>query len=163
MYGRLEGMEKGAIFVLSISLVHGGRTHRLSQFNQSIAAFIPATGALAVVILLSKLKIYRQSWIIEDSSIMTEKRKKGESGPVDVRTGVAFAPYVVLIAVTILLLVVHSCKSISGTGEHRIFFPSDSDGTWICKCCVTEVFSVLSSDRFGNCAPDHMYHKFLDT
>ncbi len=155
--------KKGAIFVLSVSLVHGGGELIVSQFNQSIAAFIPATGALAVVILLSKLKIYRQSWIIEDSSIMTEKRKKGESGPVDVRTGVAFAPYVVLIAVTILLFSGDSCKSISGTGEHRIFFPSDSDGTWICKCCVTEVFSVLSSDRFGNCAPDHMYHKFLDT
>ena len=68
MYGRLEGIKKGAIFVLSVSLVHGGGELIVSQFNQSIAAFIPATGALAVVILLSKLKIYRQSWIIEDSS-----------------------------------------------------------------------------------------------
>ena len=128
MYGRLEGIKKGAIFVLSVSLVHGGGELIVSQFNQSIAAFIPATGALAVVILLSKLKIYRQSWIIEDSSIMTEKRKKGESGPVDVRTGVAFAPYVVLIAVTILLLVVTPVNQFLGQVSIGFSFPQTQTG-----------------------------------
>lgn len=128
MYGRLEGIKKGAIFVLSVSLVHGGGELIVSQFNQSIAAFIPATGALAVVILLSKLKIYRQSWIIEDSSIMTEKRKKGESGPVDVKTGVAFAPYVVLIAVTILLLVVTPVNQFLGQVSIGFSFPQTQTG-----------------------------------
>ena len=65
---------------------------------------------------------------IEDSSIMTEKRKKGESGPADVRTGVAFAPYVVLIAVTILLLVVTPVNQFLGQVSIGFSFPQTQTG-----------------------------------
>ena len=76
------------MFVLSISLIHGGGELLVAQYNSSIAAFIPATVAMAAILPLSRLPMYRRAYACETSPMMarqaaaagTEKPRGGASG-----------------------------------------------------------------------------------
>lgn len=138
LYGRLEGLKKGAIFVLVVSLVHGGGEMIVSHYNQSIAAFIPATAALAAVIVISKLRPYREKWSVENSAIMSEKKREGASENLKAKGGVVFAPYGVLIAVTVLLLVITPVNRFLGQISVGFSFPQTQTGAGFVNPAVEE-------------------------
>lgn len=108
LYGRIEGVKQGLPFVLVISAIHGGGELIVSQLNQSIAAFIPSTAAMAAVLILSRCKRYREEYQINDSPIMIRKKEVGLTASAGEKSNmlVAFSPYLVLIVVTIVLLVI---------------------------------------------------------
>lgn len=106
MYGRLEGIKKGALFVAVISFIHGGGELIVSGFNQSVAAFVPTMAALAALLPLAKMKIYKKEWALKNSPIMTGFHKTTAKGNEQKAGKVAFAPYGILIAVTVVLLVI---------------------------------------------------------
>lgn len=108
LYDRGRGLRQGAVFVLVISLIHGGGELLVAQYNASIAAFIPATVAMAAILPLSRLPMYRRAYACEGSPMMV--RRTSATGAEKPRGTVwlYFAPYMVLILVTVVLLVIPS-------------------------------------------------------
>ena len=106
LYDRGRGLRQGAAFVLVISLIHGGGELLVAQYNASIAAFIPATVAMAAILPLSRLPMYRRAYACEGSPMMV--RRTSATGAEKPRGAVwlYFAPYMVLILVTVVLLVI---------------------------------------------------------
>ena len=108
LYDRGRGLRQGAVFVLVIALIHGGGELLVAQYNASIAAFIPATVAMAAILPLSRLPMYRRAYACEGSPMMV--RRTSATGAEKSRGAVwlYFAPYMVLILVTVVLLVIPS-------------------------------------------------------
>ena len=108
LYDRGRGLRQGAVFVLVIALIHGGGELLVAQYNASIAAFIPATVAMAAILPLSRLPMYRRAYACEGSPMMV--RRTSATGAEKPRGAVwlYFAPYMVLILVTVVLLVIPS-------------------------------------------------------
>lgn len=106
LYDRGRGLRQGAVFVLVISLIQGGGELLVAQYNASIAAFIPATVAMAAILPLSRLPMYRRAYACEGSPMMV--RRTSATGAEKPRGAVwlYFAPYMVLILVTVVLLVI---------------------------------------------------------
>ena len=73
LYDRGRGLRQGAVFVLVISLIHGGGELLVAQYHSSIAAFIPATVAMAAILPLSRLPMYRRAYACETSPMMTRQ------------------------------------------------------------------------------------------
>lgn len=103
-YGKKEGLKKGFPAVFIISLIHGGGQMLVSQFNQTLAAFVMTCIALGAVIILGKSKLYRDKWCIEDSPMMNRVTKLADTEESDMKIIEAFLPYIVLTAITILAL-----------------------------------------------------------
>lgn len=124
MYGKLEGIKKGAVFVVLISLIHGGGELLVSQVNTSVAAFVPTTAALLALLIIARLKIYRKEWYLKESPIMTEERNLSGSSRGSESVGkIAFAPYGILIAVTVVLLVIPPVNDFLGQVSVGFAFP----------------------------------------
>lgn len=117
-YGRGAAVKKGLPAVLIISLIHGGGQIVLTQLNETLAAFVPASIALGVVFLLGKLKRYREPWKVEDSPVMdrefVEEELAEASGRKDLTVHQAFMPYYVLIVITLGILLFAPVKAFFG-------------------------------------------------
>ena len=96
LYDRGRGLRQGAVFVLVIALIHGGGELLVAQYNASIAAFIPATVAMAAILPLSRLPM-----MVRRTSATGAEKPRGA-------VWLYFAPYMVLILVTVVLLVIPS-------------------------------------------------------
>lgn len=162
MYGRFEGIRKGAVFVATISLIHGGGELIISQVNTSVAAFVPTTAALLALLIISRLKIYKKEWSLKESPIMAERRTSPENGRGDEAVGkIAFAPYGILIAVTVILLVIPPVNDFLGrvsigfafpktetsmghvneaVSEYSPFYPFVDSGTVLLVTCIISFF-----------------------
>jgi lactate permease len=130
IYGKKEGLIKGLPAVLLISLIHGGGQLLLSQVNQTLAAFIPATVALLVIFLLGKTKMYGTPWKIEKSSVMVRGNnvKVKEEFPKDMSIHQAFSPYYALTFITLFVLLVQPIKSFLGQVKLGFAFPETVTG-----------------------------------
>lgn len=129
-YGKKAALKKGLPAVILISLIQGGGQLILSQFNQTLAAFIPSSIALIVVLFLGKTKMYGSEWRVEDSRIMD--RSKSTEGandyPKDMKINQAFFPYYVLTAITLFILLVKPVKDFLGQVSIGFSFPETSSG-----------------------------------
>lgn len=106
LYDRGRGLRQGAVFVLVISLIHGGGELLVAQYNSSIAAFIPATVAMAAILPLSRLPMYRRAYACETSPMMARQAAAAGTEKPRGALWLYFSPYVLLILVTVVLLVV---------------------------------------------------------
>lgn len=124
-YGKWRGIYKGLPMVLIITLVQGGGELLVAQYNHSIAAFIPTTISLVVIIILSKLPQYQEKWYIENSKIMIRDKvvKETTKQTESVKRIVAFSPYIILVVVTILLLVIDPINKFLGQWSVGFPFP----------------------------------------
>lgn len=131
-YGRKTAVKKGLPAVLIISLIHGGGQIVLTQFNATLAAFVPASIALAVVFLLGKLKWYREPWKVEDSTVMdrefVEEELASAQSREDLTVHQAFVPYYVLIVVTLGVLLFDPVKEFFGQISLGFGFAETSTG-----------------------------------
>lgn len=107
-YGKGKGIKKGFLAVLIISLIQGGGELLLSQVNTTLSCFIPSCISMVVILLLGRMKQYRDSWSIEDSQIMnrTYEEKKQDEVPENMSLLQAFVPYILLSVITLIVLVV---------------------------------------------------------
>lgn len=80
-YGKGKGLKKGLLAVLIMSLIQGGGQLALSQVNTTLACFIPACISLLVLLLVGKLKMYRDEWSLKESRIMSREEGKAKDHP----------------------------------------------------------------------------------
>lgn len=92
-YGKGKGLKKGLLAVLIMSLIQGGGQLALSQVNTTLACFIPACISLLVLLLVGKLKMYRDEWSLKESRIMSREEGKAKDHPGMVREEVKAEEY----------------------------------------------------------------------
>jgi len=115
LYGRGKGVKKGLPAVLVISAIQGGGELVMAQFNQTIACFLPTCLALIAIFLLGRTPLYRTPWRDEDSPIMDRASAPAEleeTPPMSLLQ--AFAPYFVLTALTLVVLLIPPVKAFLG-------------------------------------------------
>ena len=129
-YGKKEALKKGLPAVLLISVIQGGGQLILSQFNQTLAAFIPSCIALIVVLFLGQTKRYGSEWRIESSRIMdrTKSVEVGKNYPEDMKINQAFLPYYILTVITLFVLLIKPVKNFLGQLSIGFSFPETSTG-----------------------------------
>lgn len=145
VYGGKEALKKGWPAVILISVIHGGGQLVLSQFNQTLAAFVPALVALVVVLFLGKTKRFGSKWRIEDSKVMDRStdKKKIVDYPKDMNINQAFMPYYVLTFITLFVLLIQPIKNFLGQVTIGFSFPETSTGYGLVNEAVTK-FSPLA-------------------
>lgn len=129
-YGKGKALKKGFLAVLILSLIQGGGELVLTQINTTLSCFIPSCISLIVILLLSKMKMYKDEWRIEKSDIMNRgfTQKAEESLPEGMTLVQAFVPYFLLSAITLIVLAVQPIHSFLGQFQFGFTFPETSTG-----------------------------------
>ncbi len=145
LYGGKTGIKKGFVAVLIISTIHGGGQLFLTQVNQTLAAFIPASIALIVVFLLSKTKRYGQKWRLEESPVMNRDLTgiKADEFPKNMSVHQAFFPYYVLTAITLIILLVGPINDLLSQWRIGFGFPETETGYGFTNP-AQEIFSPIA-------------------
>ena len=125
LYGKKEAVKKGLPAILLVSFIHGGGQLLLTQINQTLAAFVPASIALIVIFALSKTKRYNVLWQLKESPIMARLTESIEEDavPADMSVHQAFVPYYVLTAITLFVLLVNPVRQFLGQVRLGFSFP----------------------------------------
>lgn len=144
-YGGKRALKKGLPAVLIVSLIHGGGQLLLSQYNQTLACFIPACIALVACLVLGRTKLYNQPWSIAESKIMKRDASSTEEDdyPKDMSMHQAFLPYYILTVITLVILLVPPIKNFLGQFTLGFSFPEMSTGYGYVNAAV-EKFSPLA-------------------
>lgn len=130
MYGKGRAVKKGLPAVVVMALIQGGGEMLLSQVNTTLCNFIPAVVSLVVLVLMGRMKMYREEWKIEDSPIM-RRAESGEAvmeGPKDMTLVQAFVPYVLLSVLTIVVLTVTPINHLLSSFSIGLKFPETQTG-----------------------------------
>ncbi len=130
MYGKGKAVKKGLPAVLVMTIIGGGGELLLSQINTTLANFIPAVLCLVVLMLMGRMKMYRDEWKVEDSKIMVRKESTSEQVelPKDMTLVQAFIPYVLLSLMTIIVLTVTPINEFLGQFQISISVPETMTG-----------------------------------
>lgn len=129
-YGKGKAVKKGLPAVLAMTVIGGGGELALSQVNTTLSNFIPAVVCLVVLMLMGRMKMYRDEWKIEDSKIMIRKESEAETldMPKDMTLVQAFVPYVLLSLMTIIVLTVTPVNNLLSKFQISISVPETSTG-----------------------------------
>lgn len=129
-YGRGRAVKKGLPAVLIMSLIQGGGELLLTQVNTTISCFIPSCVSLVVLFLLGRMKMYKEEWSLKDSPIMNREAVSGNASdaPADMNLFQAFVPYILLTAITLVVLVVKPVNQFLGQVSIGLSFPETSTG-----------------------------------
>ena len=129
-YGKWEGVKKGIPAVALISLIQGGGQLLLTQVNTTLAAFLPATIGLVVILLLNRTKAYGTTWNLETSPIMDrqDSRESGEAYPKEMSMHQAFFPYYALTLITLLVLLIRPLNRFLSQWAISLSFPETQTG-----------------------------------
>ena len=143
-YGKGKAVRKGLPALLILSLIQGGGELLLTRVNTTIACFLPACLSLVALILIGRMKMYRQEWSVEDSRIMDRSAASGtsEETPDGMTLVQAFVPYILLTAVTMVVLVVPPVNRFLNQVSIGFSFPETSTGYGFVNQ-ATELFSPL--------------------
>ncbi|RDU38223.1 L-lactate permease [Neobacillus piezotolerans] len=144
-YGRMEAVKKGLPAVAIISLIQGGGQMVLSQANPSLAAFIPSLLSLVAILFIGKLKMYRNSWSIQDSKMMLRQEEENKQQSDMKAEGLltmnqAFFPFYVLTAITLLVLLINPLKNFLNKWQLGLSYPETSTGYGV----VNHAYDVYS-------------------
>ncbi|MEA4911979.1 MAG: L-lactate permease [Oscillospiraceae bacterium] len=148
LYGKGEAIRKGLPAVLIISAVQGGGQLFLSNFNYTIAAFIPTTICLLVGMLLGRTKWYNQPWRIDNSPCI--QRSSAQTDPVLSRAGEskdmsllqAFVPYILLTIITYVCLAVTPVNELLSRWSISLSLPQTQTGYGVINA-ATESYAPL--------------------
>ena len=135
---------QGQTALLILSLIQGGGELLLTRVNTTIACFLPACLSLVALILIGRMKMYRQEWSVEDSRIMDRGAASGtsEETPDGMTLVQAFVPYILLTVVTMVVLVVPPVNRFLNQVSIGFSFPETSTGYGFVNQ-ATELFSPL--------------------
>ncbi|MBQ6857637.1 MAG: L-lactate permease, partial [Lachnospiraceae bacterium] len=144
-YGKGAGLKKGLPAVLVLSALQGGGELVMTQFNTTVACFIPACLSLFGILFLGKTGLYRDPWSLEDSRIMERKdlavEEEKESSGMSLMQ--AILPYIILSVITLVVLMVEPVKNLLGTFKLSFAFPETVTGYGFVNEAVDQ-FSPLS-------------------
>lgn len=129
-YGKGKAVKKAFPAILAMTLIQGGGQLILSQINTTLCNFIPACLAMVVLLLMGRMKMYREEWSVSDSPIMVQADASEEENdaPADMNLVQAFLPYFVLSALTLIVLLVGPINSALGKISVGLPFPETSTG-----------------------------------
>ncbi len=131
-YGRGRAVKKGFPAVLLLSGIQGGGELVLSQFNPTLACFVPACVSLAAILLLGKSSLYGTKWRIEDSAVMKRESQKdtGKEAPqtTDMTFLHALLPYVLLSVITLAVLLITPVRQLLSRVSIGPSFPKTVTG-----------------------------------
>jgi len=129
-YGRGKAVVKGLPAVIVMTVIQGGGQLFLSQINTTLCCFIPSVVSLVVLMLMGRMKMYRDEWSVEDSPIMNRKAINSSEGETisDMNLIQAFIPYIVLSALTIVVLTVAPINKLLSSISVGFAFPETSTG-----------------------------------
>lgn len=139
-YGGIKAIKKGFLAVMIMSGIQGGGELILSQVNTTLACFIPSCISMLVILFIGRLKIYRETWSIEDSPIMNRNftSEKEEIVPKDMSLVQAFIPYIVLSIITFAVLLIQPVNSFLGKFSFGISFPETITGYGVVNKAVVK-------------------------
>lgn len=129
-YGKGRGIKKGLPAVVILSLIQGGGELLLSQFNTTLACFVPACGGMVAIFLLGRTSWYKEPWKLSDSPIMIRKEIKEEESnvPEGMTLVQAFVPYILLAVITLIVLLCGPINAILGSLKFGFSFPETKTG-----------------------------------
>lgn len=144
-YGKGKAIKKGFVAVLVMSVIQGGGELLLSQINTTLSCFIPSCISLVVILLLGRAKMYREEWSIKDSPIMasSEVEESKEESASSMTLLQAFVPYILLSALTLIVLLVKPVNAFLNQVSIGLPFPETSTGYHYVNHAV-ESFSPLN-------------------
>ncbi|MDY0236012.1 MAG: L-lactate permease [Gudongella sp.] len=114
-YGKKESIKKGLLAVLAISLTLGLGQIIVAQINPDLGVFLPSAISFIVVLLLSKLPMYNKPWKIENSPIMDRNKESEVVNESNMNVFEAFLPYLVMTALTLIILLVKPLNELLGS------------------------------------------------
>ena len=139
LYGRWKGVREALPAILVIATIHGGGQLLLVSFLPTLAVFFPGTLAIGAVLLLAKTTWYREPSDIADSPVMTsEGQQSGEGARAEGRNKdersrgevpsrmpllLALAPYLVLVALIVVVLLIEPIRGALSAFEVGLPFP----------------------------------------
>ena len=124
-YGKGKALKKGFPAVLVISTIHGGGQMLGSQFNTTLACFVPTVVAIGAIVVLGRTPWYKDPWRVEESPVMDRSAGSAEEedAPEDMSVLQAFLPYIVLTILTLVILLVRPIKEFLGQVKLGFAFP----------------------------------------
>jgi lactate permease len=138
LYDRWNGIRQGLPVILVMSLLQGGLTLGLSQWNDTLNGFIASSVAFASIFLLGRMRRYRDAKPAT-SRVFTEERKQADTEVVeqaqrgtgaakDMTIHQAFIPYYALLVVTFGVLLIPPVKAALGAWSFGLSFPETVTG-----------------------------------
>lgn len=127
LYGGFKAIRKGAIAVVVIVVFQSVLELICGQFNTTIAAFLPSTISLLLIILIGKLKIYHDPWEVNNSKIMN-RNICNTIEEVNISVMDALFPYVVLTVITFVCLLVKPINNFLSIYKVGMSFPETTTG-----------------------------------
>ncbi len=131
LYGRLAGVREGLLAVVPISLVQGGLTIGLSQWNDTINGFIASIVAFGLIFVIGNLPKYQRPSRIH-SRIFTDV-PRGEAAldntdQPEMGVHQAFTPYYSLLGLTFGILLIDPINNALGFFEFGLSYPETETG-----------------------------------
>lgn len=113
-YGKGKAVKKGIVPILLVSIIQGGGQMLFSLFKPELASFIPSFLALIALVLLSRVKGFKEEWQITDSRIMIRKKESlsgaekeiGKSPKASMSFNQALLPYYLITVITLSVLLI---------------------------------------------------------
>ncbi len=129
-YGKVSGVKKGLTAVLIISTIQCGGQLILTQINTTLAAFIPASLCLPIIVFIGKMKIYRTSWHVPDSPVINRDARITQAIESEkiLSLNQAFMPYYYLILITLVVLLIGPINNFLGFIKLGFSFPETITG-----------------------------------
>ncbi|MCR3955965.1 MAG: L-lactate permease [Gudongella sp.] len=128
-YGGIKAIRKGLLAILAISITQGFGQILVTQINPDLGVFVPSAASAGVLILVSRIKMYRDEWSIENSRIMvyspTGEGVKNSNGMSFFQ---AFFPYVAMTLITLSVLMISPINSFFGSLSYGPSFPGTVTG-----------------------------------
>ncbi|MGI6555611.1 MAG: L-lactate permease [Bacillota bacterium] len=147
LYGKGKGIKEGLPAVIVISLMQGGGTLILSQWNDGVNGFIAGLLGFIVIFLLGRTSWYNKPSSIapEDTPVLVEMEAAatGEAQGKEMGFHLAFSPYYILLALTVGILLIQPIKNFLGQWKIGIPFPATETGYGFINA-ATEMYSPFS-------------------
>lgn len=128
-YGRFEAIGKGLLAILAISITQGFGQIVMTQVNPDLGVFVPSAASAGILILVSKMNMYRDGWSVENSRIM---EPSAANEPIEGSNAMsafqAFFPYLAMTFITLSLLMISPLNSFFGSLSYGPSFTGSVTG-----------------------------------
>lgn len=128
-YGGIKAIKKGFAAIFFVSITQGLGQIVITQINPDLGVFIPSVLSAGVLLITSRLPIYKEYWSIENSRVMDREAKNLKSNSANgMNIPQAFFPYIVMTFLTIIVLLVDPLNQLMGSISYGPYFPSTMSG-----------------------------------
>ncbi len=128
IYGGLQGVKKGFLAVLLISMTQSIGQVIITQINPDLGVFIPSTLSALVLYTLSRTSLYNKEWRLENSKILLTDEIELEEANSKLKVKEAFLPYLVMTGLTLIILLIPPVNKLFGMISFGPSFPETSSG-----------------------------------